>query len=977
MDSFSVGSRLGGYQITQVGELLHLQAQFLQLKHLATGARHIHIATADDNHTFGVAFPTVPQDSTGIAHILEHIVLAGSERFPVRDPFFAMIPRSLSTFMNAITYPDRTVYPFSTRNSRDFFNLLEVYLDACFFPTIDYYSFRQEGWRYEFAEPANPASQLKYGGVVFNEMKGAMSSPASVLYRAMGRAIFPDLTYANNSGGDPAHIPNLTWEALKAFHATHYHPSNAYFYTYGSLPLDQILGAIETQVMARFSAIDPHTAVPSQPRFAAPRQAREVYAIAPGETTHKKAQVLMAWLTTRVENELEVLGLEVLERVLLANAASPLRKALLESRLGSSLADGTGFQTGYREPVFAVGLKDVNPEDAAQVEGIVLEVLHKQLEQGIDPQQVDAALHRIELEQREVSNAGYPYSLKLFFQMAVPYIAGVDPYRSLQLEATLAEFHQARSQGPFLENLLRRYLLENPHRVTLTLAPDDQLGARLEAEEQERLAQAQVQLSQEQAQQIVIESQALKARQDAPEDTSVLPGLELGDIPLVADATRYQRVDIRGATVGLCPQPTNGLAYLEFQFGWQGLSQAEQDLLPLLAFSWPRMGGGASDYLQMAARIEAHTGGIGAGAGLRMAPDNLQQARQHFTFTARVLQRNLPALWGILTDLWVAVRWDAGHLRNLLGQLRAQFESRVTQTGHMLAWSLASSQLGGFHALQERMEGLSQLATLKRLAQLDQAGVDSLVNDLENLRQKLLATQGLQVCLTAEEGELAAMRTDLEGLLAQLSATPVSSGGATPLPGSALQPQARYTAVPVAYDARVVQTVPATHPDAPALMVLATLLRPGYLHREIREKGGAYGAFSTYRVEQGVFAFLTYRDPHIARSFRVFEGALDYLTQLDDQQRLKEAILSAAGALDPLLSPDTRGRTRFFDDLAGYSAGWRLGFKRQLLSISLPRLREVAQTYLTRPAALAVISNEDKIRQAAAEMGLEFHLEAI
>jgi Zn-dependent M16 (insulinase) family peptidase len=976
METFTVGSQLGGYRVTQVGELPHLQAQYLRLKHLATGAHHIHIATADDNHTFGVAFPTVPRDSTGIAHILEHIVLAGSERFPVRDPFFSMIPRSLSTFMNAMTYPDRTVYPFSTRNTRDFFNLLEVYLDACFFPTIDYFAFRQEGWRYEFAEPTNPASQLTYGGVVFNEMKGAMSSPASVLYRAMGRAIFPDLTYANNSGGDPAFIPDLTWEALKAFHATHYHPSNAFFYTYGSLPPGQILGAIETQVMARFAPIDPHTAIPDQPRFGAPRQAREVYAIAPGENPHKKAQVLLAWLTTRVDRDLEILGLEVLERVLLANAASPLRKALLESGLGSALADGSGLQAGYREPVFAVGLKGVNPEDAPAIEAIVQTVLHQQAEQGVDPQQVEAALHRIELEQREVSNAGYPYSLKLLSQMAVPYIAGVDPYRSLQLDQTLAEFHQAQAQGGFLEGLLRRYLLDNTHRVTLTLAPDDQLGARLEAEEKARLAQVQSQLSSEQVQQIVAESQTLKERQDAPEDTSVLPGLELSDIPLVADTTRYQLVEHRGATVGLCAQPTNGLAYLELQFGVQGLSEAEQDLLPLLAYAWPRMGGGASDYLQMAARIEAHTGGIGAGTGLRTAPDNLQQARQHFTLTARVLQRNLPALWAIFSDLLLSLRWDVAHLRNLLGQLRAQFESRVTQAGHMLAWSLASSQLGGWPALQERLEGLTQLATLKRLTQLDQAGIDGLMKNLENLRQKLLATQGLQVCLTAEEGALGSMRSDLEGLLDRLPSTPILAGAAS-LPVAAYQPQARHTAVPVAYDARVVQTVPATHPDAPALMVLATLLRPGYLHREIREKGGAYGAFSTYRLEQGVFAFLTYRDPHIARSFQVFDGALDYLAQLEDPQRLKEAILSAAGALDPLLSPDTRGRTRFFDDRAGYSAGWRLEFKRQLLSLTLPRLREVAQTYLTRPAALAVISNEDKIRQASAEMGLEFHLEAI
>lgn len=972
-------ARIGNYRVRRIESLPHLDGTFYELLHEPTGARHIHIACPDDDNAFSVAFPTVPQDSTGIAHILEHVVLAGSERYPVRDPFFSMGPRSLSTFMNAMTWPDRTVYPFATRNEKDYYNLLGVYLDACFFPTISYDSFRQEGWRYQFEEMGDAKSPLNYEGVVFNEMKGSMSSASNVMYREIGRAFFPDLTYANNSGGDPRRIPDLTWEGLRAFHARHYHPSNAYFYTYGSFPLEKTLDQIEQNVLSRFEKIDPHTSIPDQPRFKAPARCETTYPIAPGESPDKKSQVLTGWMTTFVGNTVEMLGLSVLERVLLANAASPLRKALIESKLGEALADGTGFETDFREPVFAAGLKGVNPEEAEAIEKIVLDTLREVAKKGLDTGMVDAAIHRMEIESREVSNAGMPYALKVFFQLVMPYMNGGDPYLALQFDAALKTLEAEREKGPFLEGLIRKYFLENPHRATIILKPDPQMTGRLEADERAKLDGIRAGLSEAQVHQIVEEAEGLKARQEAAEDLSSLPTLELSDIPMTLEDVPHTVKEVVGANLtklGLFPQPTNGISYLDLQFDVSGLPDRLKDSLPLFAFVVTKMGAGDSNYLEMAEHIEAHTGGIGAAVGQRTLPGDVARFNQNFTLSGKALYRNHDEFFAVLRGLLTDLKWDRSHLKNLLGQLKAGFEARVVQAGHMFAWYQAESQFGGKASLQQRWDGLGQFATLKRLAGLDEGGLEGLVNELDRIRQYLFRQSAVNVCLTSEEAELSDLEARVQDLVSALPQNAVQEEKSE-LPAPALHPQARTTAVPVAYDAKVWRTVPYNHPDSAALMVLSQLLRSEYLHKEIREKGGAYGGFAVSRPEQGTFVMLSYRDPHIVRTFKVYDGVFKFLEGTIEPDKLKEAILGAAGDVDPLLSPDNKGRVRFFGDLAGYTLEEKTQFKRRMLEVTIDDLRRVADTYLKGEAALAVVTGEEKIKEANAEMGGIFQVTAI
>jgi len=347
------GDRINDYRIEQVETLKEISAVFYALKHLTTGAKHIHIGNEDAENTFSVAFKTIPKDSTGVAHILEHTALCGSRKFPVRDPFFSMLKRSLSTFMNAFTASDWTMYPFSTQNKKDFYNLMDVYLDAAFFPKLDGLSFKQEGHRLEIDDTDQGQDaeipRLIYKGVVYNEMKGAMSSPDQVMARSILKALYPSSTYQFNSGGEPAEIPTLTYEQLKEFHRQHYHPSNAFFYTYGNLPLQDHLAFIEDKVLRQFKRIDPDTEVAAQPRWKQPLSVTYPYPFDKNEDSTQKYRVCVAWLTADIKDSFEILTLTLLEQILLGNSASPLRKALIDSGLGSALCDGCGFDADNRD----------------------------------------------------------------------------------------------------------------------------------------------------------------------------------------------------------------------------------------------------------------------------------------------------------------------------------------------------------------------------------------------------------------------------------------------------------------------------------------------------------------------------------------------------------------------------------------------------------------------------------------------------
>ncbi len=500
-----------------------------EYEHRKTGAVHYHLAADNPENVFMVALRTVPEDSTGVAHILEHTALCGSERYPVRDPFFMMIRRSLNTFMNAFTSSDWTAYPFASQNRKDFQNLLEVYLDAVFFSRLDPLDFAQEGHRLEFRDPKDPSSELEFKGVVFNEMKGAMSSVPSQLWQAICKHLFPTTTYHHNSGGDPENIPDLSYEQLVDFYRSHYHPSNAIFLTFGDIPASEHQNQFEELALKRFDALNDKIEVGSEPRFAAPIKALESYPFNEDDAQHKH-HVVIGWLlgsSTDLENMLEA---QLLTNVLLDNSASPLQQALETSSLGNSPSPLCGIEDSLKELVFVCGLEGCEEHTIDAVEKLVLDTITNVAENGVAYEQLEAMLNQLELTQREISGDGYPYGLHLLLTALGSATHRGDPIALLDMEPAIATVRSKITEPDYIKQLARRMLLDNPHRVTLHMAPDTELSAKRLAAEKARLAKVQASLDAEQTQAIIDQALALQERQQSVEDESILPKVGLEDI---------------------------------------------------------------------------------------------------------------------------------------------------------------------------------------------------------------------------------------------------------------------------------------------------------------------------------------------------------------------------------------------------------------------------------------------------------------
>jgi Zn-dependent M16 (insulinase) family peptidase len=937
---------VGGYTIRRREPFDRLEGAYLELEHERTGARHIHIEAKDDNNAFAVFFPTVPKDSTGVAHILEHVVLAGSQRYPVRDPFFSMTRRSLATFMNAFTSADWTMYLFSSRNAKDFMNLLDVYLDASFLPRLSEDSFKQEGVRFEFEDLNDPTSGLRYKGVVFNEMKGALATPSAAVQRAVGRALFPGLTYAHVSGGDPEYIPDLTWEHLRQFHARHYHPSKAYFYTYGDQALERTLEVIERNVLSRFQRLEVDTSIPDVKRFTRPITASETYPITPGEDTIRKSQALVGWVTVPTGDSFRLLAMKVLSEVLLGNAGSPLRKALIDSRLGTAMADGSGLQDDYRESVFGAGLKDIASEDAEKVQQVVLDTLERLAVEGVDQSQVDAAIHHLEFEKRERSNAGFPYALKILFSSLPSYYYGGDPYRALNFDADLEQLEKARAEGRFFEGLIRTELLDNPHRALLKIEPDPELEERQRSKELDRLATVEAGLDDSDKARLVAEALRLKADQEAKPDLSTLPTLELSDIPMQFEDIPFRDAAAGAAKIEFFPQPTNGVTYLDIRSDFSVLTPEEKDLLPLFSRALTQSGAAGQDYVQVASRIAAVTGGVGAAAQVQSLAAQ-EDYLQSFVLSGRALDRDAKPFIELLTDLVARLEIDPARLKEVIAEMATRLESSISGLGFQFAILRAHSKLTSEGAINDQLQGIGMLHSVRRLARLDEGELRDVIRKLDEIRTRLFRSGAIRIVVTCEEAMIEPLQALLAGLAQALPSGGDHGQAEKPKPLE-FAPEARTAPVPVAFNVRIFKTVRYTHPDSPALLVLANYLRDTFLHRELREKGGAYGGYAQAGIGSGTFYFGSYRDPNIVRTYDTYDQAVQWVTGGDiDAEALKEAILGACGDVDPLESPDIKGRREATNRITGFTREERERFKQRLLQVTADDLRRVAQAYLT------------------------------
>jgi len=937
-----------------------------EYRHRKTGAAHYHLAADFDENVFMVALRTVPMDSSGVAHILEHTALCGSEKFPVRDPFFLMLRRSLNTFMNAFTSSDWTAYPFASQNRKDFQNLLEVYLDAVFFSKLDPLDFAQEGHRIEYVDPKNPNSDLVFKGVVFNEMKGAMSSVPSTLWHTLCKYLYPNTTYHYNSGGDPEAIPDLTYADLLHFYKHHYHPSNAIFMTFGDIPAHEHQARFEQLALARFDKLDETIAVPQEKRYHAPIRVQESYALPEDEDLDDKTHIVIGWLLGESANLDDLLKAQLLSSVLLDNSASPLQRVLETTDLGSAPSPLCGLEDSMRELTFVCGLEGSNPDRIEAVEQLVLDTIREVADNGVPQERIEAVLHQLELHQREIGGDSYPYGLQLLLQGLSAATHRGDPIAVMNLEPVLEQLREDIKNPEFIKQLARELLLDNPHRVTLTMTPDRNLAARRDAAEAKRLASIKQTLDDAGRQQIIELAQKLEARQQQKFDESILPKVTLTDVKPDIRVLESQRKKLGVLQATSYARGTNGIVYQQLIIELPPLDPELIALLPYYTNALTEVGIGTRDYLETQEWQSAVCGSIHAYTTLRGAIDNEQTTQAALVVSSKALARNHRAQSELMKATLEAVRWDElPRLRDLIAQQRARREQSVTGNGHVLAMHAACAGMSPVAKFTHELSGLAGIQSVKTLD-------DSLKNDaaLQALSEKFkqlhraIITGKKQMLLIAEQEALPDIEREAATLWGKTT-LPMHIDLFTTEPLRTVTRQLWQTNTQVNFCAKAYPTVPVEHPDAAPLTVLGGFLRNGYLHSTIREQGGAYGGGASQDSNIAAFRFYSYRDPRLTATLDDFDASLQWLRNTShDPEQLEQAILGVIGSMDKPGSPAGEAKHDFHNHLFGRTPEQQRRFRARVLAVTLDDLQRVAEKYLKPElASIAVVTNEQGKQQ--------------
>ena len=952
-------------------------------QHKQTGAVHYHLAADNQEKVFMVALRTMPKDSTGVAHILEHTALCGSEKYPVRDPFFMMTRRSLNTFMNAMTSSDWTAYPFASQNDKDFDNLLSVYLDAVFFARLDELDFAQEGHRVEFEEMSNPETDLVYKGVVFNEMKGAMSSPVSQLWQKISKHLFPTNTYHYNSGGEPAEITDLSYQQLKSFYSSHYHPSNAIFMTFGDMDIEELHEKIDQQALAKFEKQDQQWAVPLEQRLAAPVRVEESYAVETDDTEelNDKTHHVIAWLLGESANLKEQLEAHLLSQLLLDNSASPLRKALEKCEFAAAPSPMCGLEDSNREMSFMCGVEGSNVADAEAFERLVFEILNEVADKGVDQEEIDSVLHQLEFHQREIGGDSHPYGMQLIFSGMSAATHYGDPVAMINIEPALETLKEDVKDPQFVQNLVKDLLLSNRHFIRLSLRPDSELGSEELRIEKAKLEKMKAELSEGEAQAIVQQALALKARQEQEDDSDLLPSVGLVDVPAEikypeadSEAIRQSAAlidNITSYSVG-----TNGIVYQQLITNLPALNAEELQLLPLLGYTWTEVGATGS-YLEQQQKQAAYCGGISSYASIKpkaISSDNTQdEFLGYYTFSGKALASNQQEFSDLMRETVLQADFsNADRINELVGQISARRLQGITGNGHGLAMQIAAAQVNEHAAMMSDISGLPLTQRLKNNFGQDSANQsETLTSELQALQKKIIS-QPTEVLLVQDKEQLKAQSQSVISWQQEYVEAPFNI---QPADADILADSAKHAYwmvdSQVNFCAMAFATVNQLHPDAPALAVTAGILRNGFLHTAIREQGGAYGAGASQDSSLGIFKFYTYRDPRIEGTFDDFNASITWLlNDAKDEGLVEQSILGIIGSMDRPSSPAGEAKQIHHALKSGRTPERRLAYRQGLLAVTLADVKRVVEMYLLNGDGKKAVLAPKGTADIAAKLGL-------
>lgn len=949
-----------------------------EYQHRKTGAQHIHISADNSENIFLVALRTVPEDSTGVAHILEHTALCGSERYPVRDPFFMMIRRSLNTFMNAMTSSDWTAYPFASQNKKDFDNLLGVYLDAVFFSRLDPLDFAQEGHRLDFSESGNSDSPLVYKGVVYNEMKGAMSSISTQLWQQLNKHIYPTSTYHHNSGGEPRDIPKLSYDELKQFYQTHYHPSNATFMTFGDISAVEHQEKFETLALERFEKLDEIIEVHPEKRFSAPIRVEESYAYTPaeGDDPSQQSHIIIGWLLDESIDLKRNLEVHLLYSLLYDNSASPMQHLLETSDLGTSPSPLCGTDDSQYEMLFICGLEGCAVDSATALENSVEQLLNELVANGLPQEHIEASLHQLELQQREIGGDGYPYGLQLIMSALSPATHRGDTLSFMDLETALQALRDDIKDRQYIPQLIKRLLVDNPHRVTLTLRPDEQLQEAQRLAEENELAAKKATLSDAEKQNIIQLAAALDERQQQEEDMDILPKVGLSDIPAATPSPQGVQQSLASTPHALTHYAagTNGLSYQQVICPLPELTHEELIALPYYTLCLTEMGLGDQSYLQIQQRQAQVVGSISAYYSLRNHTDNADQYYAYIVLSAKALSSNQEAMSQLMCDTLIDIQFDdSDRIKELISQAKSNREQSITANGHSYAMQAAAANLNPLATTVQKLMGLESIKDMKHFHhEAQHNGSQTLIRTLTAIHQKVLQTKK-ELLLIAEEQVIEQQLPVIERVCQPLLPATINNTALTLTPASKEKiQQAWITSSQVHFCSKVYPTVTMNHPDAPALSVLGGVLRNGFLHRTIREQGGAYGGGASQDSNSASFRFYSYRDPRMTETLNDFDRSIEWLLEKNiTELQIEESILSVIGSMDKPGSPAGEAKQAFHAGLAGRNDEYRNIFRARIIAVTAEDLYRVTEQYLLAEKANIAVVTGNHGKEEAETLGLD------
>ncbi|MEX1013296.1 MAG: insulinase family protein [Waddliaceae bacterium] len=922
-----------------------INCTLFELVHETTGAVVMHIAKDDKENLFSLSFPTYLNSSNGVAHILEHTILCGSKKYPVKDPFFGMKRRSLNTFMNAFTGSDFTCYPASSQIKKDFYNLLEVYLDAVFHPNLTELSFRQEGHRLEFQDPEDPSSPLMIQGIVYNEMKGALSSSEARLGDKINAMLFPDLTYHYTLGGDPKEIPTLTHRQLIDFHKEYYHPSRCLFFFYGDLPLDDHLQFLEEKVLNQKWEKKPPLTLPKQTRLKEPQEWEGSYPFS-GEDTEEHVMHAFSWLTCEIQDQEMLLAISVLSSVLLETDASLLKRRLIESKLAKQII--VDLESDFSEVPIIILCKGCRAESKKPLEELIEKTLRSIIKEGVPTRLVEHAIHQIEFHRSEITGDHYPYGLSLFMRAGLIKQHNGKAENALKIHMLCDQLREKIEKDPnYLGSLIEKYFLNNPHQAKVTMHPDTTLGEKESKEERERINSIAKNLTDEQKKSIVQQAKELKAYQESEDDEEVLPTITLSDVPEEYVNYPLNKKDLGDWTLYHHDAFTNDILYADIVFNLPPIEKSDIPYLRLFQRLLTEVGCGDRDYLTNLEYLQAHTGGITASLSLNYQIDAIGEIQPTFSLFGKALSRETAQLFSLFKDILTSPRFDeTQRIRDIILKQHTSLQSHLAQKGLSYAIQLSTKSFGVGREISSLLFGIDYLHFLRDLVDNIDEKLPKIQEKLFELKNKLLLTGSPDIVLTCDHSLLAKIESNQFYGLNALPLTP-STRWDVKRSTDVVASQGRIISSPVSFTAMSMPSITYTDPDAPALTVAHQLFDTLHLHRAIREQGGAYGAGASFNPISNNLTFWSYRDPNVKRTLEAFKKAVVKVANGEfDEEDLIQSKLEIFQDLDNPISPGSRGHAAYFLMREGRTEKVRHAYRKKILSATKEQIIKAVQTHI-------------------------------